>query len=710
MATAIPYGWQVENANGVPVSGAKVYFYQPGTTTPRTTYSDDGLTVPASNPVIADSAGWFNTYLSSELPYDIVIKSADDSITYQERTVASNIAGAQPVDASLTAFAALDFDDGEVAEATGTDTFRARVLHRDTYAALTAIAAADRFDNMVVYVKSRATDGDGAEGYWWFDSGSSATANGGTILAPDAGTGRWLRHYSKTVGADARWFGVLADYDSGTDTGTDNAAALQAALDACYWVRLPEGNILLEDKVRVDQFHRLSGVTDGATILWANGDFNLSATAILDTGGAEPGGWIEDLQILHVQADTATRGDLTAYPDTIVITAARSRIENVKIKRAVKGITSSTNCGGTHIGNVEVSAFNGAIDIDGWQHTGWFRNIDSGVYDMTANQIAHRADGTYYDVTIGRIDDLKWKGGIIFQHPKALRIKSNATVGQITDIDLDDYGGLYVEGGRHTISGYATLGQTDGVWAVISGGMVRLSMDMTQTVVNTNSLMQISGDAEVVLDCVMDAETAADVHLIEVTSGTPIICIDSLKITRAPNSVTYSNEFLSLGGATGYVTGVQMLSAKGTSTGTVLTSTASAANMQMSDNNANGWTEGQLNGWRTWTPTFTGNAAGALTATANMAEYRRIGNLVHFRLNATLNDKLSAADPFYFSLPFTNGSVESTFFGREMASTGSQLVGTINASASSAFIQLYDGTGPLVNGYRYSVEGFYVAA
>lgn len=122
MATAIPYGWQVENSSGTPVSGALVYFYAPGTTTPRTTYTDSALSVPAANPVVADAAGWFNTYLSSELAYDIVIKSADASITYQTRTIASNISGAQPVDATLTAAAAAGFESRHFWRGTGVDT------------------------------------------------------------------------------------------------------------------------------------------------------------------------------------------------------------------------------------------------------------------------------------------------------------------------------------------------------------------------------------------------------------------------------------------------------------------------------------------------------------------------------------------------------------------------------------------------------------
>jgi len=67
--------------------------------------------------------------------------------------------------------------------------------------------AGSRFDDMLVYVASRATDGDGGEGYWRFDAASSATANGGTILAPDAGTGRWIRQYADTFLSS--WFATL---------------------------------------------------------------------------------------------------------------------------------------------------------------------------------------------------------------------------------------------------------------------------------------------------------------------------------------------------------------------------------------------------------------------------------------------------------------------------------------------------------------------
>ena len=85
MATAIPFEMVFQTTAGVPVSGVKVYVYAPTTTTPRTAYSDTGLSVPIANPYIGNSAGYAAFYLSSDLGYRIVAKSADDSITYYDQ-------------------------------------------------------------------------------------------------------------------------------------------------------------------------------------------------------------------------------------------------------------------------------------------------------------------------------------------------------------------------------------------------------------------------------------------------------------------------------------------------------------------------------------------------------------------------------------------------------------------------------------------------
>jgi len=66
-----------------PSDGAKLYFYEAGTTTLKTVYTDAGQTIPATNPVIADGSGrWAVTYVSGT--YKIVITDKNDVQIYEE--------------------------------------------------------------------------------------------------------------------------------------------------------------------------------------------------------------------------------------------------------------------------------------------------------------------------------------------------------------------------------------------------------------------------------------------------------------------------------------------------------------------------------------------------------------------------------------------------------------------------------------------------
>jgi len=50
-------GQQFFDNNGDPLSGGLLYFYESGTTTPKTTYSDSDLSTANTNPVVLDAAG-----------------------------------------------------------------------------------------------------------------------------------------------------------------------------------------------------------------------------------------------------------------------------------------------------------------------------------------------------------------------------------------------------------------------------------------------------------------------------------------------------------------------------------------------------------------------------------------------------------------------------------------------------------------------------
>lgn len=111
----------VYDANGAPIAGAKAYFYESGTSTPLDTFSDDGLTIANTNPVIADANGRFD---------DVFLKGQDYKFTLTDS-------------ADVTVFTAdpVRGDDGsavETASPTTTYTAPSDGANRDIFADATA--------------------------------------------------------------------------------------------------------------------------------------------------------------------------------------------------------------------------------------------------------------------------------------------------------------------------------------------------------------------------------------------------------------------------------------------------------------------------------------------------------------------------------------------------------------------------------------------
>ena len=88
---APPY-MTVFDTDGNPVSGAKLYFYQTGTTTPVSIYSDADLTTPLANPVVADSAGRHApVYLDSAVTYRCKVTDTANNTIKDVDPITSNL-------------------------------------------------------------------------------------------------------------------------------------------------------------------------------------------------------------------------------------------------------------------------------------------------------------------------------------------------------------------------------------------------------------------------------------------------------------------------------------------------------------------------------------------------------------------------------------------------------------------------------------------
>ena len=107
---------QILDNSGNPLNGGKVYTYEAGTTTPLASYTDQGETVQNANPVILDSAGRANIWLSTSTKYKITVTTSDDTTLY----TVDDVSGAGgTVTAITTANANIDMNGFDLVTSSG---------------------------------------------------------------------------------------------------------------------------------------------------------------------------------------------------------------------------------------------------------------------------------------------------------------------------------------------------------------------------------------------------------------------------------------------------------------------------------------------------------------------------------------------------------------------------------------------------------------
>lgn len=93
----------------------------------------------------------------------------------------------------------------------------------DNVAALKALTVSAIADGQLYITRGYYSDNDGGQGTYIYDSASAATDNGGTVIAPTSGSGRFLLQVGATV--DLRQFGGKGDGAFNNTTAITNATA-----------------------------------------------------------------------------------------------------------------------------------------------------------------------------------------------------------------------------------------------------------------------------------------------------------------------------------------------------------------------------------------------------------------------------------------------------------------------------------------------------
>lgn len=149
-------------------------------------------------------------------------------------------------------------------------------IQSDSIADLKLIVVTDLALSDSVNVLGFAAPGDGGGGIFFFDPTSALPDNGGTIIAPAAGVGRWLRNSSSIF--NVWWFGAFGDF-------TDVTAKIQACITAAEAysqaggdhgavVLVPAGQYLLTSTLAISRISiTLTGAGVSSTGFFRSADY-----------------------------------------------------------------------------------------------------------------------------------------------------------------------------------------------------------------------------------------------------------------------------------------------------------------------------------------------------------------------------------------------------------------------------------------------------
>jgi hypothetical protein len=194
----------------------------------------------------------------------------------------------------------------------------------DTIAALKALPAPSVATT--VYVVGYASAGDGGEGWFNYNTASSASDNGGTVIIPNSapGTGRWLRQRVGDNGnrINVKWFGAKGDGTTADGTAVTNAMTVAIAIhgalyfpatSACYatTIVVPDGTVGL----------RIMGDAKGTGGATGNvGSVLCGSVAGHMIDASSPGGSMGNITIEHLKVYNNGSGDAIRFTNNVWIT------------------------------------------------------------------------------------------------------------------------------------------------------------------------------------------------------------------------------------------------------------------------------------------------------------------------------------------------------------------------------------------------------
>lgn len=266
---------------------------------------------------------------------------------------------------------------------------------------------------------------------------------------------------------------------------TGDTASIQAANDAAEAngggiVFFPKGTYLVTGSITIDTTGVVwEGVDRVSSIISVPATFPTGVNGVIICSCGEPGPTIRRLGITFAQVDTAVRGNLIAFPPAIyAVSQPRLRVLECRITKAMTGIDMKGNSGGALIDDLEMSAFDIGVDIDGSLDSVRVNKFHFWPFGLSANQQTIFYDTSCYGIKSGRCDDIHIENGLFFSGVgcRFYQSTSGSTFGSITNTDFDAQASLNMEAGTISISGgYFSMVDISQQGIIQTGGVLNIS-------------------------------------------------------------------------------------------------------------------------------------------------------------------------------------------------------------------------------------------
>ncbi len=289
-------------------------------------------------------------------------------------------------------------------------------------------------------------------------------------------------------------------YNAKGDATTDDTSAINAALASGHTVYLPATSACYHTKAALvmstkDQLMYGDGRTRSRICVSSTFD----GGAIKFTSG-EPGPELRDLGITFAQPDVSSRNSMTHYQPAVYARATpRFKIQRLRISGAWVGLDMTGNSGGAVVDDLEVSAFDKGIWVDGSEDTVRFGQVHVWNFDLTKTQTEAFADPCTVGFYIGRCDDCTIVGAVMLS---GTGMKFFAGAGGIAPFALisntgfDTYNGVNISAGNiQMASVYFTLLPSVPVQAIVmTGGSLDVSSFWALAGPSSLPMIQVSGN------------------------------------------------------------------------------------------------------------------------------------------------------------------------------------------------------------------------